>query len=391
MSSDFPASPADCRQCILTWAVAALWHWDSSWLPTSAPKIHWLCPTTPALVLTTSVVFYFIFLHVCNKKSAIDRQRCGFWVFFFFFLFSIISETWRVKSTACLHQTFLGHSSTLSADRKDVEVVLFSWKGTSISFIIFHNYHRGSCQDADRAKVRAPLQRIPARKLRSSILVLFPQNMEPSSRDLKVQDFFWSHHQQAALTSLGLCENFALVPQVENLPPAQTNRKVVCLCVCVASPERDVFSCVQKTGVAFVKTCWLASWCHCSNLGCSDTIWPPIVAPPAGLRGPGATRSHEGKNVGLLGLLFRLGASGHVKNELFTLKYFWLKWKLFALLCFCLLLRVKHFLCLLVHPLTLILVFLVLPSPGAAFVNSGGGGADSFMPRCAAGPGRPTV
>lgn len=102
------------------------------------------------------LLLYFLFFFYMDviKKSAIDRQRCGFWVGFFFFFSSIISETWRVKSAACLYQTFSGHGSTLSADRKDVEVVLFSWKGTSISFIIFHNYYRGSCQDADCAKVR---------------------------------------------------------------------------------------------------------------------------------------------------------------------------------------------------------------------------------------------
>lgn len=77
--------------------------WDSYWLLTSAPKIHWLCPTTPALVLTTSdacFFFFFFYMYVlkCNRPT-----KMGFLGFLSFILFS---ETWRVRSTACLHQTF---------------------------------------------------------------------------------------------------------------------------------------------------------------------------------------------------------------------------------------------------------------------------------------------
>lgn len=39
-----------------------------------------------------------------------------------------------------------------NGNRKDIVVVLFSWKGTLISSITFHNYHCDSCLEAGRTK-----------------------------------------------------------------------------------------------------------------------------------------------------------------------------------------------------------------------------------------------
>lgn len=69
----------------------------------------------------------------------------------------------------------------------------------------------------------------------------------------------------------------------------------------------------------------------------------------------------------------------NVRDELFTLYSIS---ESSALLSFCLLLRMKRFICLLVHFLTLVLIALALPSPRAVLMNSGRGGADIFMMRC---------
>lgn len=128
-----------------------------------------------------------------------------------FFLFSIFSETWRVRSTACLHQTFSRYGSTLNADRKDVVVVLFLWKEppylSSFSIIITK-----TPTVLKREWQRIITEKYPmrtSRKLRSSILCLFffSLNVKLLSTHLKVQGLFCSHHnQQAALVSLRLCE-----------------------------------------------------------------------------------------------------------------------------------------------------------------------------------------
>lgn len=78
-----------------------------------------------------------------------------FWDFFFVFFFLTCASIFRdvaheIDRVSSSNFFFLRHGSNLNTDRKDVVVALFSWKGTSISFIIFHNYH----QDPNHAEVR---------------------------------------------------------------------------------------------------------------------------------------------------------------------------------------------------------------------------------------------
>lgn len=76
---------------------------------------------------------FLLFLHGCNKKKCNRAPTLSL----SFFPLDIFREVTR------LNRPFSRHGSTLKAGRKDVVVVLFSWKGTLISFIIFHNCHRG--------------------------------------------------------------------------------------------------------------------------------------------------------------------------------------------------------------------------------------------------------
>lgn len=73
--------------------------------------------------------------------------------------------------------------------------------------------------------------------------------------------------------------------------------RCVCVFVCVASPERDVFSCVQAAGVASAKTRWCVSCILESRQKLSFALTPfgpPTVAPPGGQRGRGGCQEPRG-------------------------------------------------------------------------------------------------
>lgn len=83
------------------------------------------------------------------------------------------------------------------------------------------------------------------RKLRSSFFFLsFPPKLP--SNNFKSKICTEGSTNMRVCVSLGWCENLPLVPRVENLPSALTNRKIVCLgvctCVCTLHPQSVMFS-----------------------------------------------------------------------------------------------------------------------------------------------------
>ena len=294
-----------------------------------------------------------------------------FFLFFFFSLVPVFSETWRTRSTACLHQSFFFYAMAPIW----IQTGRMLWSPSSrgkeprylSSFSIIITKTPTTLKYDWLGKITENNQLENVRKPRSSVLFLFSPT----------ETFIYR----------SWCPRFVLKPQ-----PARCTRLTLAVWKLCVGPSSGKLTTSADKQEGSVSTCVCVCVCFCALLRQSVILvavfrqqeWPLSRLTPFGPwlwprqelwepgEPPGATRVRTWEV-----LRFAVYSWGHilggwicVKNKSFTVKNFWIKWKGFFCRDSVFYCRTIFFFCLLGHFLAPSLFVLGLPGHGGADLSS---------------------